>query len=196
VEKMKGMMFDPLPNTDFSIHLMDNIELEASKNDVKNLVSQIRDYNVSFATIDLGNTTLREFEKTPLAKNLEKLNIPYFTIELPYYVKDHFTTQMTEIKEIYDELKATYDVLEDKNKSTAQELKNLMRYYSKELKEIKNYINTNVRTKLIFNKVLNLITREDNRSLRFIHFGERSFFMEIFNLIESIKYKHQILNKK
>jgi hypothetical protein len=103
---------------------------------------------------------------------------------------------MTEIKENYDELKATYDVLEDKNKSTAQELKNLMRYYSKELNEIKNYINTNVRTKLIFNKVLNLITREDNRSLRFIHFGERSFFMEIFNLIESIKYKHQILNKK
>ena len=193
---MKGIMFDPLPNTDFSIHLMDNIELEASKNDVKNLVSQIRDYNVSFATIDLGNTTLREFEKTPLAKNLEKLNIPYFTIELPYYVKDHFTRQMTEIKENYDELKATYDVLEDKNKSTAQELKNLMRYYSKELNEIKNYINTNVRTKLIFNKVLNLITREDNRSLRFIHFGERSFFMEIFNLIESIKYKHQILNKK
>ncbi|MFX0021475.1 MAG: hypothetical protein ACFE9S_04065 [Candidatus Hermodarchaeota archaeon] len=193
---MKNTMFNTLPNTDFSIHLMDDIELRASKRDVKNLVTQIRDYNVNFATIDLGITTYREFEKTPLSKNLKKLNIPYFTIELPYYVKDHFARQINELKEKYYELRATYDILEDKNKSTAQELNSLMRYYSKELREIKNYININVRTKLIFKKILSLITGKDNKSLRFIHFGERNFFMGIFNLIESIRNNNQILNKK
>ncbi|MFX1379786.1 MAG: hypothetical protein ACFFA4_11920 [Promethearchaeota archaeon] len=193
---MKSTMFEPLPDTDFSIHLMNDLELEASGNEVENILSQIRDLHVNFATIDLGNTTLREFENTPLAMSLKKLNIPYFTIELPYYVKDYFTKEINEIREKYYELKATYDILEYKNNPTAQELNNLLKYYSKEINELNNYINIEVRTKLIFKKILSLISGKSNKNLTFVHFGERNFFMGIFNLIESIRNKNQFLNQK
>lgn len=193
---MKSMMFEPLPDTDFSIHLMNDLELEAPGNDVENFFSQIRDFHINFATIDLGNYTLREFENTPLAMNLKKLGIPYFAIELPYYVKDHFAKQIKDLKENYFEVKATYDLLEDKNKQTAQELNHLLNYYSKELREIHNYINLEVRTKLILEKILRLMTRIDKNDLTFVHFGERSFFMGIFSQISSIKGKNQFLNEK
>ncbi|MFX1326734.1 MAG: hypothetical protein ACFE91_01135 [Promethearchaeota archaeon] len=193
---MKSMMFEPLPDTDFSIHLMEDLESDASGKSVENLVSQIRDLHVNFATIDLGNSTLREFENTPLAMYLKKLGIPYFTIELPYYVKDHFTKQINEIKEKYYELKATYDILEEKQRLTAQELNGLINYYSNELKEINNYINMEIRTKSIFKKLLSIIRGKDNINLTFLHFGERDFFMGIFSQTKRVNYKSQFLIKK
>lgn len=189
-------MLEQLPDTEFSIHLMDDLELEVSRNEVENFATQIRDFNVDFATIDLGLSTLREFENTPLAMNLKKLEIPYFTIELPYYVKDYFAKQINEIKEKYYELKATYDILEDKNKRFAQELNHLINYYSNELRELDNYINVEVRSKLIFNKVLTLIKGKNNKNLTFLHFGQRNFFMEIFSQTKSDIYKSKHLNEK
>ncbi|MFW9881088.1 MAG: hypothetical protein ACFFG0_49125 [Candidatus Thorarchaeota archaeon] len=178
---MKSILFEPLPDDNFSIHLMNDMEIDTSGEGIDNLVRKIRDYKISFVTIDLGNLSLREFNNTPLARSLKEFEIPYFTIELPYYVKGHFTNQIKEIEEKYYELKSTYDILVEKNKPAAQELKNLIDYYSKELRKLDNFINLNVRTKLIFKKFQSLIKDKYCKNLSFMQFGESFFFIGILS---------------
>ncbi|MFX0106374.1 MAG: hypothetical protein ACFE75_12920, partial [Candidatus Hodarchaeota archaeon] len=106
---------------------------------IEDLIGKFRDIPVDFATIDLGYMNLREFNKTHLAKVLKEFGIPYFTIELPHYVKGHFTSQISEIQNKYNELKSTYSMLKDKNTPGAQELSYLIDYYSNELRELNYY---------------------------------------------------------
>jgi hypothetical protein len=91
-------MFETLIDDNFSVYLMRDTDADVSGSEIENLVSKFRDIPVNFATIDLGYMTLREFNETKLAKLLKDFEIPYFTIELPHYVKGHFTSQISEIK--------------------------------------------------------------------------------------------------
>ncbi|MFW9896322.1 MAG: hypothetical protein ACFFD7_11000, partial [Candidatus Thorarchaeota archaeon] len=161
--------------------------------DLESLFDTIKNIRIDFATIDLGYMSLREFNNTALAKVLKEFEIPYFTIELPHYVKGHFSSQISEIQNKYDELKTTYDSLKNKNVSSAQELLYLINYYASELRELKHYVNQQIRTKAITQRIMEVIKDRPDEDMTFLHFGEENTFVEIMKQLKELNVKSNIL---
>ncbi|MHA1987970.1 MAG: hypothetical protein ACW98D_15145 [Promethearchaeota archaeon] len=190
---MNNLMFENLVDNNFSVYVIQEMDGTANKDDVESLFDSIKDIPIKFATIDLGHMNLREFNKTPLSQVLRKFDIPYFTVELPHYVKGHFSSQISEIQNKYNELTATYNSLKNKNAPSAQELGYLIEYYSNELKELNHYINKEVRTNAITKRILDVLKNRETKDLTFIHFGEENTFVEIMNNLKELNVKSNIL---
>ena len=160
---------------------------------IEEFVEKIKLIPVRIATIDLGSMNLREFNQTYLAKVLNKYGISYFTLELPNYKEEHFLSQLIEIQSKFNELMNKYDSLNDRNTPSAQELSYLIDSYSKEIVELKHYINQKIRTDAITTKILQVIKNLDSKELTVIHFGEENTFAEIVRQAKEQNIKSNIL---
>ena len=190
---MKTIMFDTLMDKNFSVYSIRDSDAEVKDEDIEILIGKIKHIPVHFATIDLGYTILREFNQTHLAKVLKKFEIPIFTIELPHYVKGHYSSQISEIQNKHSELKSTYHLLKDKNTIGAQELRYLIDYYSNELGELNYYINQQIRTEAITKRILQVIKDRDSEDLTFVHFGVENTFVEIMRQLKERNVKSNII---
>ncbi|MFX0081165.1 MAG: hypothetical protein ACFE94_05375 [Candidatus Hodarchaeota archaeon] len=186
---MKNIMFETLVDKNFSVYSIRDLDVKLKEENIEELIGKIKHIPVHFATIDLGKMNLREFNRTHLANVLKKFEIPYFTIELPYYVKGHYASQISEIQNKYNELNTTYNSLKDKNSSGAQELSYLIDYYSKELMDLNHYLNQQIRAKSIVEKILSVIKDRDSKNLTFVHFGKENTFVEIMKQLKEINVK-------
>ncbi|MFX1480054.1 MAG: hypothetical protein ACFFCI_18190 [Promethearchaeota archaeon] len=190
---MNNIMFETLMDDNFSVYLLRDTEDEVTGRNVHNLIEKLKEIPVSFVTIDLGDTTLREFNETYLAKVLKEYEIPFFSVELPHYVKGHFSAQISEMKNKHNELKASYDLLNDKNSPGAQELTYLIDYYSNELRELDYYINQQIRVESIVEKILKVIEGRDSRDLTFVHIGEENTLVGIMGQLKKLDVKSNII---
>ncbi|MFX0000907.1 MAG: hypothetical protein ACFE9Q_13715 [Candidatus Hodarchaeota archaeon] len=190
---MASIMFELLADIDFSGYLIRDLNGEVTQEDIEDVVEKIRNLPIHFATIDLGSINLRDFNNTYLAEVLKQFEIPYFTVESPHYVKDYFSSQITELQERLSELKATYNSLEDKNSPTAKELGYLIYDYSDELKDLKHYINNRVRTDAITKRILEILKGREDKGITFVHFGEENTFVEISKKLKESNVKSNIL---
>ncbi len=107
---MKTLTFETLADSNIFTKLDNDKKSKIFVKDFEYLSKFFNRYSVDFATIDLGYMSNRQFNKTYLSKVLKESEIPYFTIELPNYVKENIVIQIDELKNIYYEIKATYDV--------------------------------------------------------------------------------------
>ncbi|MFW9823189.1 MAG: hypothetical protein ACFFE4_09650 [Candidatus Thorarchaeota archaeon] len=190
---MNSVMFETFMDDNFSVYLLRDREEGEQIENVNTLIRKFKEIPVKFATIDLGYTTLREFNETKLAKVLKEIEIPYFSVELPHYVKGHFSSQISEMKNKYNELKSSYDLLHDKNSPGAQELSYLIDYYSNELKELNYYINQQIRVESIVEKILKVIEGRDSRDLTFVHIGEENTLVGIMRELKQYNVKSNII---
>ena len=190
---MNSIMFETLMDDNFSVYLLRDTEDDVSGENLNNLIEKLKEIPVSFATIDLGYTTLREFNETYLAKVLKQYEIPFFSVELPHYVKGHFSGQISEMKNKYNELKVSYELLKDKNSPGAQELSYLIEYYSNELRELNYYINQQIRVESIVEKILKVIEGRDSRNLTFVHVGEENTLVGIMGQLKKHDVKSNII---
>lgn len=190
---MVSMMFESLVDKNFSIYMMGNIEAEVKEDTIEDMVENFLNMPVKFATIDLGYMTLREFDKTNLSRVLKEHEIPYFTTELPYYVKGHFAEEIDKIRNKLDELLGTYETLSNKNSGSAQELKILIERYSKDLQGLDRYINLKVRSEAIVEKMLRLIEDRNDSELSFVHIGEENSFLEIMRRLKEENVKSNVV---
>lgn len=190
---MNSIMFETLMDNNFSVYLLRDMDGDITEKDVENLIEKFKEIPVKFATIDLGYTSVREFNETHLAKAFNDFGIPYFTVELPHFVKGHFSGQISEIQNKYNELKTSYDLLKDKNSPGAQELNYLIEYYSNELRELNHYINQQIRVDSITQKILSVIKDRDSRDLTFVHVGEENTLVEIMRQLKEHDVKSNIL---
>ncbi|MFW9882279.1 MAG: hypothetical protein ACFFG0_55160, partial [Candidatus Thorarchaeota archaeon] len=169
------------------------IHEDITEKDVEDLIEKFKEIPVKFAIIDLGYMSLREFNETHLVKVFNDFEIPYFTIELPYYVKGHFSSQISQIQNKYNELKESYDLLRDKNSPGAQELSYLIDYYSNELRELNHYINQQIRVESILKKILSVIKDRDSNDLTFVYVGEENTLVEMMKHLKEHDLKSNIL---
>jgi 2-hydroxy-3-keto-5-methylthiopentenyl-1-phosphate phosphatase len=186
-------MFETLMENNFSVYLLRDMDGDITEKDVEDLMVKFKEIPVKFATVDLGYMSLREFNETHLAKVFNEFEIPYFTVELPHFVQGHFSGQISQIQNKYNELKASYDLLKDKNTPGAQELSYLIEYYSNELRELNHYINQQIRVDSITQKILSVIKDRDSRDLTFVHVGEENTLVEIMRQLKEHDVKSNIL---
>lgn len=190
---MKILTFETLANSKIFTQLKEDINSRTLVKNFEDLFKLFERYPIDFATIDLGYMNLRQFDKTYLSKVLKEYEIPYFTVALPHYVKENLANQITDLKYKYNEIKATFDILTDKNSLTAQELSFLMDYYSREIRELKSHINQKVRTNLVVDKIVNIIKGRDAKRWNLIHFGKKSSFKGINSKLKELKIESKIL---
>ncbi|MHA2392715.1 MAG: hypothetical protein ACXAEX_12285 [Promethearchaeota archaeon] len=190
---MNSIMFETFMDDNFSVYLLRDGEEDSTDEGINNLIQKFKKIPVSFATIDLGYNTLRDFNETHLAKILKKYEIPIFSIELPHYVKGHFSSQISEMKNKYNELKSSYDLLHDKNSPGAQELSYLIDYYSNELRELNFHINQQIRVDSIVEKISSVIEGRDSRNLTFVHIGEENTLVGIMRELKKRDVKSSII---
>ena len=160
---------------------------------IEEFVEKLKLIPVRIATIDLGSMSLEEFNQTSFAKELNKYGISYFTLKLPNYEKEYLLSQLFDIQSKFNELMRKHDSLNDKNTPSAQELSYLIDSYSKEIMELKHYINQKIRTDAITTKILQVIKNLDSKELTVIHFGEENTFAEIAKQAKEQNIKSKIL---
>jgi hypothetical protein len=175
------------------MYLMRSPEEEYREEDLKELVKGIDAIKAKFATIDLGYMELREFNETALAKLLKDHKIPYFTSELPYYVKDHFSKEVDDIKDKLEELMGTYSSLSNKKSGSALELKVLIDRYTEDLAEIDKYITMKVRAGAIVSKILSVVKDPSDKETTFVHFGDEKTFLEIMKRLKEKGLKSNVV---
>ncbi len=188
---MASMMFELLADIDFSGYIIRDLSGEVKSGNIEDVVEKIK--NIHFATVDLGETTLREFNNTYLAEVLKQYEIPYFTVESPHYVKDYFSSQIADLQDRLFELKSTYNTLKNKDTSSAKELRNLIYDYSSELNDLKNYINNQVRTGAITKRILEVLKDREDNNMTFVHVGEENTFVQIMNQLKDSSVKANII---
>ena len=185
-------MIESIVDKNFSIFYK-NFENVVEEKNIESLVENFNDLPVDFALIDLGYINLRNFNKTYIARLLNKYEIPYFTVELPNYVKEHFSEEIIKIQNKFEELKLAYDIIDNKNTASAQELRFLMDQYSNELEEIDRHINLQLRTENIINKILAIVENRKDGEFTFVHFGEENTFIEILQRLKKSNVKTNVL---
>jgi len=190
---MNSIMFETLIDNNFSVYLLRDMHEDITDKEIEDIIEKFKEIPVHFATIDLGYMSLREFNETHLAKAFNDFKIPCFTIELPHYVKGHFSSQISQIQNKYNELKESYDSLKNKNSPGAQELSYLIDYYSNELRELNHYINQEIRVESIVKKILSVIKDRDTKNLTFVHVGEENTLVEIMRHLKEHEVKSNIL---
>ncbi|MFW9826522.1 MAG: hypothetical protein ACFFEY_02760 [Candidatus Thorarchaeota archaeon] len=190
---MKTTTFETLTNSKIFMQLKNELSSESIVKNFEDLLKMFERFSVDFATVDLGFMSLREFNETYLSKILREYEIPYFTIELPHYVKGYLVNQIDDIKNKYNEIKSTYDILTNKDTPTARELIYLMNYYSNEIRELKSYINQKIRTNLVVKKILNVIKGREVKDWNLIHFGKKGTFKEINSQLKKRNIESKVL---
>lgn len=178
---------------DKNVSIFDDRNLEDDEKDMEDLVRDFNDIPISFATIELEHVNLKEFNKTYLAKVLNKYEIPYFTIELPYYIKEQVSKNIIEIKNKLNALKAEYDILEIKNTSNATELMYLIDHYSNELEALNRHLNLEIRANAIMKKILFVIKGQEDKVLNLLHIGNESTFIESMKLLKAFNVKSNVI---
>jgi len=190
---MENLLLEPVVLNNFSMYLMRSPDIEVKEDELKDLVQGIDTIKAKFATIDLGYMELREFNKTSLSRLLKEHEIPYFTTELPYYVKGHFSKEVDDIKLKLDELMGTYSSLSNKKSGGALELKVLIDRYAEDLMEIDKYITMKVRAGAIVQKILSLVRDPKDEQTTFVHFGEEKTFLEIMKRLKEKGVKSNVV---
>lgn len=190
---MKTLTFETLADSKIFSQLRNDMKSMSFVKNFENLLKYLNRYSVNFATIDLGYMSNRQFDETYLSKILKESEIPYFTIELPFYVKENLNKQIAELKNIYNEIKATYDVLSDRTNPTARELKLLMNFYFNEIRELKAYINQKIRPDLVVEKIVNVIKGREAKECNLVHFGKKSTFKDINSKLEEKNIESKLL---
>ncbi len=191
--KIKTLISETLANYKKFTELRNNINSKTLVKNFEDLFKFLERNSVDLATVDLGYMNLREFNETYLSKVLKEYEIPYFTIELPYYVKGHLVNQIIDLKNKNNEIKSTLKVLTDKNSPAARELSFLINYYSNEIKELKSYINQKIRIDLAVKKIINVTKGLESKDWNLIHFGKKSTFKGINNQLKERNIESKIL---
>lgn len=176
---MENMFLDPMVEENFSVFMMKKPDSKVGIEQGEELLKHLNKMNVKYATVDLGYTELKDFHETRLAELLKKADIPYFTTELPHYVKGYFATEIQEIKNTLSELKGTYDGLKNKNAPSAQELKLLIDRYSTDLRDLDSHITQTIRPDAVVKKIVQLQKGHEDAKWTVLHFGEENTFVEV-----------------
>ncbi|MFX0188154.1 MAG: hypothetical protein ACFE8A_10500 [Candidatus Hodarchaeota archaeon] len=171
---------------------MRNHEVDVQRKDVRIFMDYINHIPIDFVLIDSGSDPVENFNHSSYAKVLEALEIPYFIINLPDHIKDHYSKALGEINYKLEELTSCYSGLKDKSTPEAQELKFLIDRYTKDIQETEKYLNFKYRPQAIIKKILSIV-RNRGEEITFAHIGDQKTFPSIMKLLKDNDIKSNVL---
>jgi len=144
----------------------------------------------------LKNGNRRGFDKSPLAKILKQVNIPYYTVDIPEYAMGYLMAEIIEKEDQVNGLIEEFLSISDKESIKGVNLKSWIDYLKEEIEEKKLFLDIKLRPEWIVKKILDIIRTMDNNEIIFIHFAQNNVFSETLKLLKDLDIKVKIYEKE
>ncbi len=155
----------------------ENAEYFQDENTSK-LVDFLREREINFVTVDF-QVDISLFHKTPFAKALSDLNIPYYQLDIPEYAMGYLYEEIVEKQELQNELFEEYKNIDNKESYKGLSLKNWIDMLGEEIQQKEIYLSLTLRPQWIVKKMLDLVKNFNNQTVSFIHFIQKDICEDI-----------------
>jgi glutaredoxin len=193
---MEVLEIKPIRNKEIRVYLIKLSNIKSKPNAKVNLIEFLTRININFATVDLENENLRNFNKSSLAKTLEQYNIPYYLVNIPEYAMGYLMTEIREKEEQVDELEQEFLRMKDKGSIKGLNLKSWIDFLKEEIDEKRLFLQSKLRPEWITKKILDIIRAKDNNEITFVHFAQDNIFNEMMNLLKDLDIEVEIFDQK
>lgn len=145
---------------------------------IKELTNFLTKRKITFVTVDF-EVNLKEFAKTQFAETLNKLNIPYYQVDIPEFAMGYIYSEIMEKEECLSELTSEYQSLEDKESYKGLSLKNWIENLNLEIQEKEIFLSLRLRPMWIVKKMLDIVRKCDKEEVSFSHFVQQDICEDI-----------------
>jgi hypothetical protein len=155
--------------------------------DNSKLLEFLEGKKIDFLTVDFL-VDMKEFDKTPFAKLLDDLEIPYFQVDIPEYAMGYLYEDIVEKQRLQNELFEEYDNMEDKESYKGLSLKNWIDMLSEEIQQKEIFLSLKLRPQWIVKKMLDLCKKSKKEAVSFVHFVQEDICEDICpQIVENLR---------
>jgi len=167
--------------------------------DKSKLEEFLKKKEINFVTVDF-EVDMEEFSKTPFAKTLDKLEIPYYQVDIPEYAMGYLYEEISSKQEFLNELFEEFESMDDKESYKGQSLKNWIDMLREEIQDREIFLSLKLRPQWIVKKMLDLARKIDAHTISFVHFVQEDICEDIcpqvVQLLRELNTKVISYNKK
>ena len=157
------------------------------KIDNSKLVDFLNKNNIDFVTVDF-QVDMREFSKTPFAQTLNKLQIPYFQVDIPDYAMGYLYEEIIEKQQLQNELFEEFENMGDKESYKGLSLKNWIDMLGEEIQEKEIFLSLKLRPQWIVKKMIDLALSFKKDIVVFVHFVQEDICEDICpQIVENLR---------
>ena len=190
---MESLEIEAIKKKQITLYLVRNKKQGFDKNQLHKLQDILKNKKFRFAVIDFNDKELKESYEKPLSEFLEKFWIPYFSVDIPDYVRDLLNIEIFEKEALINELEKEYEELllteNEDNSFKIQSLNSWIELLKKEVDSQKTSLESTVKPRWIVKKVLDIAKMIRNDVFSIMHFTHEEIYSELKNLFESYNIK-------
>ena len=146
--------------------------------DKSKLEEFLKKKEINFVTVDF-QVDMEEFSKTPFAKILDRLEIPYYQVDIPEYAMGYLYEEISSKQEFLNELFEEFENMDDKESYKGQSLKNWIDMLREEIQDREIFLSLKLRPQWIVKKMLDLARKIDANTISFVHFVQEDICEDI-----------------
>ncbi len=193
---MEVLEIKPVRNKEIIAYLVKFSNIKSKSNANVNLIEFLSKRNVKFATINLENENLRSFNKSSLAKILEKYRIPYYTVDIPEYAMGYLMAEILEKEDQVNDLTEEYLSMSDKKSIKGLNLKSWIEVLKDEIDDKKLILQLKLRPEWIVKKILDIIRPTKTNKITFVHFAQDNIFNKTMTLLKDLDIEVKVYDQK
>jgi len=178
-KKLDVLELKPVKNKKIIAYMSSKENVKYFQNpDTSKLKDFLKKKNIDFVTVDF-QVDMKEFNKTPFAKTLDELEIPYYQVDIPDYAMGYLYEEIIEKQEFQNELFDEYERMNDKESYKGQSLKNWIDLLGEEIQEKEIFLSLKLRPQWIVKKMLDIANNCEGKEILFIHFVQEDICEDI-----------------
>jgi len=193
---MEVLEIKPVRNKEIIAYLVKFSNIKSKSNANVNLIEFLSKRNVKFATINLENENLRSFNKSSLAKILEKYRIPYYTVDIPEYAMGYLMAEILEKEDQVNDLTEEFLSMSDKKSIKGLNLKSWIEVLKDEIDDKKLILQLKLRPEWIVKKILDIIRPTKTNKITFVHFAQDNIFNKTMTLLKDLDIEVKVYDQK
>ena len=190
-EKMEVLDLKPIKKKRVWVFLIKKDDNSLSGDQKMVLNNLMETYDMKFATISLEKDELNNFKHTELGLFLGNVMLPCYNVNIPEYAKGHLDLEISEQEKEVSELENEYNAIADINPLKAEQIKSWIHYLREELKEKEEFLNTDLKSQWIVQKIFDIIRYyEDSlyyeETLYILHFTPERLALSLKDIFEEL----------
>ena len=185
-----------LKNKKISAYLIEKPIRAINMSKLQCLVNFLTEKDIKFISIDMENENLKDFKKSTLGMLVEKLDAPYYSLDIPEYAKGYLLNEILEKEEQVDELLTEYSLMKNQECFKGQNLKCWIEVLEDEVRQKREFCALKLRPQWITKKILDIIKSIKPKEISFVHFAKKDIFLEMVSLFKELNIEVIAFNKK
>ncbi len=185
-----------LKNKKISVYLIEKPIRAISMSRMQWLVNFLTEKDIKFLSMDMEYENLKDFKNPSIDMLAEKLDAPYYLLDIPEYAKGYLLNEIIEKEVKVDELLTEYLLMKNPESFKGQNLKCWIEVLEDEVREKREFYSLKLRPQWITKKVLDIIKSIKSEEISFVHFAKKEIFLEMVSLFKELSIEVIAFNKK